>query len=388
MTRNNLILLFILLLPVKSFSQISYISTDSSKKSGVVIIDEGPVENAKFCHYKQGQKIILYSPAEIKEYGIKNGPVYVSLEIPVNGKFEKVFLQKVVDGKVNLYQYTSINSTRFFVDSGQEDLVEISKMPEGASSGDYKSKLAELYSDCPSAKVFAKRTSFNLTSLSRSVTRYNEYGIKSYPYLSYGPVVGFNGTKLFFESPVKSYDRLLTLPDKSKIPLNMVNYKMESGIAAGIFINKPFWDSKFSLQTEIIYTSASFSYYDKIDDKRLSFDAKMTSMNIPVMARYSFDTGSLKPFLDAGICYSHNFSNTNKFVDITVDTNEKTLAASYSYDHLSSNLIGYCFGGGIKMDMNSGHYVFLELRHTRMYGQYQINSLFEAETMIAVGFGF
>lgn len=93
------ILFLIVFFPILAFGQNEYFSTDSITSTGIKLIDGGDLINSKLCQVKKGDKIIEYTPYEVKEFGFKDGRVYVSKEIQVSDSTIKVFLERLYEGK-------------------------------------------------------------------------------------------------------------------------------------------------------------------------------------------------------------------------------------------------------------------------------------------------
>jgi hypothetical protein len=68
----ELILLIACLFTFMANGQKGYFVTDSSRFIKQIILDGGDEKNARYCQVKEGDKAVLYSPEQVKEYGSIN----------------------------------------------------------------------------------------------------------------------------------------------------------------------------------------------------------------------------------------------------------------------------------------------------------------------------
>lgn len=84
------------IIPFGIYGQSTYFITDSISSFGANIIDYGDLLNARFCTVETANGIIQYTPNEVKEYGLKDGRIYVSKAIFANDSLKKFFLLRLV----------------------------------------------------------------------------------------------------------------------------------------------------------------------------------------------------------------------------------------------------------------------------------------------------
>ncbi|MBT3208489.1 MAG: hypothetical protein HN704_07245 [Bacteroidetes bacterium] len=89
------IIFLIVFIPAHSSGQNEYFATDSSKSIGINLIDGGDLTNSRMCQVKNGAQTTKYSPYELKEFGFKDGRVYISKEIQIADSSIRVFLKRL-----------------------------------------------------------------------------------------------------------------------------------------------------------------------------------------------------------------------------------------------------------------------------------------------------
>lgn len=106
----------------------SYIATDSTSLTGVRIITGTPQENSYSIKVMiTNKETKVYTPKDLKEYGLADGTVYISREISVSGFSKRVFLQQLAKGKLTLYYYDGKEANLFFIERDSSGLVTLTK---------------------------------------------------------------------------------------------------------------------------------------------------------------------------------------------------------------------------------------------------------------------
>lgn len=380
-----LILLPFLFITISGLSaQKDWYANDSTKKVGITLVDGGDLLNSKVCQLLKTGNIIRLSPYEINQYGFADGRVYVASDINVSGKLERVFLERLILGNLSLYSLKSEGLRTFFVEKDSLVLTELPEKKADELNYSFRDKIAGLTYDCPDADLAARRISYNENSVSKFVSRYNNCGSKPFPFFKIGLFAGYGATKLFFESFHKVYDKLLGPQDIQYIPLNLIEYKYKGSIALGMFIDNPIRNGSFSFHPELYFSHHSFDFTREEPGRTLRFTAKSSSLNVPLLIRYTYPSQKLKPFVNSGIYYTRNFGNQSQLVVTYTPPSDTTI----TNDLISNNMIGLSLGGGLEYRLESGKSMFFEIRGNRLYGSSRQNSLYKAEIQFFTGFSF
>ena len=109
---------FISLLAISSISygqrdyKPGYIITNKNDTVHGFINLKSNYQNSRQCEFKRNidQEPDTYLPFDIKGYRVENSKFYVSKEVPLNDTTEKVFLEYLVEGIVNLYYLKDLTS--------------------------------------------------------------------------------------------------------------------------------------------------------------------------------------------------------------------------------------------------------------------------------------
>jgi hypothetical protein len=123
--KNLFILTLTLSLILNSFSSIAqqsfkkgYIITNSGDTVTGLINLKSDYSNGKECEFKETMEgyPVKYSPRQIKGYRIENDKFYVSREIDLNDVNEKVFLEFLLDGVVDLFFMKDFSNGYYFIE--------------------------------------------------------------------------------------------------------------------------------------------------------------------------------------------------------------------------------------------------------------------------------
>jgi len=344
-------------------------------KSGANIIDGGEQLNSEYCQVQTGNKIVKYTPDEVVEYGLKNGDIYIAKEIKISDSFKTVFLRRLIHDKTSLYYLNANNTTTFFVEKDSVTLIEIPKTSLENKELNYKDLLSEQTKDCEYVSSAIKRISFNEKSLSRFVKYYNNCNDNPFPFFKFGFVAGYEMNKLSIPKSLESGH------------LPRYNYKYEGAFHYGLFFDNPIKNHEnYSFHTEIIFikNSYTYSYYDLVTNSDINMSVKTSSVSIPLLARYSFVSKKITPFINLGLVYNYHYNNENTLnivnldeipeIEAPVSDPSKAIPTSdtetVNVDDFIANPsshVGYAIGGGIEIATKSRTSIFMELRYKKLY---------------------
>ena len=115
-------ILLLHLMPAYSQKQ-DYIETDTSFHSGVNLQRNSRQINSQYV-ISNGQ---TYTPDQLTRYVFKDGTVYESKKIIINNTEHKVFMERLAQGKITLYQYAGGRQSTFYVMKDSAGIEELDK---------------------------------------------------------------------------------------------------------------------------------------------------------------------------------------------------------------------------------------------------------------------
>lgn len=382
--RKVLLFFVFCLLPFSFYGQDSYFNTDSVQSIGCKIIDNGDYLNSQFCTVEIGKETIQYTTNKVKEYGFKDGRVYISKYIHTSDSLKKVFLLRLVKGKLSLYYYNGKSGKTFFWEKDSTKFFELPKIHKDYSKMNFHDDLAYITSDCANIGNTTKLVSYNIKSLSELVRNYNDCKLIPFKYFRYGILLGLGMNKLEF--PYANSNNNTNF-------ISNINFKYVGNFIPGLFIDYPIEMSDFSLHTDLYFTKSGYSYNsnskyqtgDLFLDRNTVFLANTTSINLPVLVRYTFPSMHVRPFVNAGLIYTYNIINS---INVYTSTIYPTYIESSSIDKtslISKSQFGFSGGAGIEYKLNNRHAVFIELRYIKLYSSPSDYILNKSEFQLITG---
>jgi hypothetical protein len=355
MKKQKFLFLIFCLLPIIANGQIGYILNDSSHIVKKIIWNGGHLFNQSYCKAKEKDKWVLYSPYQIKEYSLGDGSIYVSREIQLNDSIERVFLNRLYykpsDNYRNavLYFYKAKKINRFFLEKDSM-FTEITKSDQNGL--DFRKQILEFTSDCPQVKDVIQAVKFKKSSMSAITAKYNECTSGPFPHFRYGVNFGFNAIKLF--------------PKPSNYYFTDFDYRYDGGYSIGLFVDNPIATSDFSWHMELYYSKHGMSYHMLNNNTTYDYVANLSSLKLPLLIRYTFQSNSIRPFINLGGVINYGIENESLVY--------QTKKTAYEIELIDVNkliveniIVGPSMGAGIEYIINYKHSLFFELRYNKYY---------------------
>ena len=327
----------------------TYYIIDTVACYGSKLIDGGIIENCRFCQEEKNGKIKKFKPTEVSEYQIGKGLHYVSQDIFLNNAYKRVFLEKREAGKYNLYQFRDRKTNIFFLQKDSGILVALPKRTKDGKS--FKSQLREYTSDCNavSSNVFA--VDYTMNSLALLLERFNSRSSNPFPHTRFGVSVGSAFTKLL-------------VPPKMWVPnLNNFDFRYVSSASLGLFMDQPLFPSDFSMHVSCNFTKEAFSYSQQVDGRNYDYVANISTLELPLLVRYTVPLASVYPFIEMGGLASWNFKRDDFFQEELINGQTINIIESYEPDLINQFYTGFSFGGGIEYPIFPKMSLFLECRY-------------------------
>ncbi len=333
--------------------QNEYFSTDSTSSYGIKLVDGGDIINSQLCQVKKGDKIIQYTPYEVKEYGFKDGRVYISREIYIADSSKMVFLERLYKGETNLYYYKGKSIKTYFIEKDSTVFVEIPK--EDKTEKHYSELLLNYTADCPNVSDACKLVSYNNKSISKLISRYNNCELKPFPFLKYGLFFGMVQSKLVLNS--NSSDEVLF----------NTSFKNDNNLYLGLFVDAPISASDFSVFTSFGLYQSSFSSNTLSDSYDADVLINQTTIKVPLMIRYTFPSLNFRPYFNIGFNYSYNLRNESIIYKAELNNNIIQYQTPIKEDLIYDHQFGYACGMGIQYHLNYKRILFVEIRYNKEY---------------------
>jgi len=177
-----------------------YLITNDGKKQEVLIKHLDKLNNPKDITIKtdENSNETIYTPNNIKEYGIYNYGKFISYNGPLDQSSNKIselssqyapdlkessiFLKEEVAGVKNLYSYTANNTVKCFYSGSDETLYPLvykqyffgGDVNKVATNNTYLKQLEELFAGDEKTQKLVSRTKYTINDLKKIFITYNQ----------------------------------------------------------------------------------------------------------------------------------------------------------------------------------------------------------------------
>lgn len=301
---------------------------------------KNPTTASRICFFilPNSSKVEKKIPDEIKLYRLSNGKYYVTKDYETKGIKTKVFMEYLLQGKVDIYYFRDNSGDHYFIEKeGEGRMIELSETPEiynpdykiGIYNKPslYKGKLNSLLSDCDKIKPFVEQSKIDHESLISLGKTYHDFMCNDYECIIYSKGL---------IKPHVQYEFV------SKVSLDKFNFgnklitDMGKSIALGVNFdiqNISVSNDKFSLKTGILlernFNYTLYSYQDNESEELMEYEGEeyrmsltknsltiteldiepnITSLRIPILVNYNMNFSKTK--LVGGIGASTKFNIT------------------------------------------------------------------------------
>lgn len=318
-----------------------------------------------------------YSPYEVREYGLRNGTVYLARDIFEKDSIKRVFLARLASGKMTLYFYKGPDVKKFYVEIDSGKLIPLSRKRNNPGEPDYREKLSELTSDCRRLQESAVLTTYKQVSLASFVDAYNKCEDRDFPYRKFGFYFGYINTALTIPAGVN--------PEF----LNGTSIETDGSMTAGIFLENPAGRRGLSLHYELQFARNNFNYYTyKI--KQIWMVINTSRISLPVMVRYTAPVANsiVRPYINAGGHVSFTIQNESKVMEDVMDGPVILSETIYSADLLANMYLGYDTGAGLQFNVYRRLNLYTEFRYSGSYPIDNSRLLGKREWCLLTGISF
>ncbi|TGE22255.1 hypothetical protein E5K00_18585 [Hymenobacter aquaticus] len=301
--------------------------------------------------------VVEYQPQQLAGYGFVSGQHYQALTLP--GQVPtKAFLEVLALGQLSLYHYTdAAGKEHYYTRKGTEPLLPLVQrdttvtrvnaqtgLPVTTKERQYplRAVLWSQMADCPTAQVAVKSLELKESQLLKAVTAYN----------------ACQGGAATYARPArtsKTRFTALVLANRGQMDIERVGKdKVQSGWSAGgglgLDFAPAFFNPKLTLQLQLLYTQHSFTKEQAVSDAqlvtgtdgRINYSIVQNTIQIPVLLRYTYPKGPVRPYLQAGPLLSLFTKNSADAV-----LTYKTYAGVAKTENSSLEMRSYGIGGTI-----------------------------------------
>jgi hypothetical protein len=347
--RKSIMILIICLFPVFVIGQRGYIIRDSTINFGIKINDLGRSLNSKVCSGIYNSLSFAYSPYEINEYGFSSGKVYISKEITIADSTFKAFLKREVNGTTKLYYYSNKKAKTFFLDKGDDKLIELPKLDQSGIG--FQDKLNALTTDCQGVSEEARLVNYNSQSLSLFINRYSDCEVKYFPLLKLGLIASFGFVNL---SP-SSWGEYPYLGKNDLVNINMYTL--------GFFIDNPILASIFSFHAELNYSLSHYYLTKQNEVLNFNLEGKWNSFSLPLMIKVALPFNKIQPYINCGIIQSCMIKKEYTVYETSIYDNFIEIN-KIDYNNSSGRFqSGIVIGMGAAYKLSLRNYLSVEMRY-------------------------
>jgi hypothetical protein len=277
------------------------------------------LSNSRLCEFKRNGSSLVesFSPDEIQGYRIGENKYYISKIINSDGTGNKVFLEYVLNGIVNLYYLKDAQEEKFFIEkdgqlytlSNDAKQVFLNGSSYSVRSKQYLGMLIHLFGDNPEFKKKVENTGFQYRSL-LNITR--DYDLN----------VCHDNNCILYSKSTKNNVYLEPFASFSYATVGFKNSDDKSsgffdpGIGANLriipFRNEAHLNGLFGISYTYCNYSGDFEIQYLNSSSNYRLDANYSMIRLPVGIEYHIVNGRTEPFIsfsyNNNIILSPNFS--------------------------------------------------------------------------------
>ncbi len=354
----------------KLSAQLGYYVKDTTIQAGVKPVDQGARKNALELAIDYKTRTERFTPEEIVEFGFPDGRVFFSRVISVDGRPQRVFLERIGHGKLDVWCFAGYDGDRFFLErpserqpaageyglpSGQQPESSLIELPEEDDrEGPFRALLTTYTADCGQVAEALKAVRFNRKSLAAFMTRYNTCSSRPMPIARFGVTTAGS----------------LTRPGNGRPEMEglaRAGFNHDPALVAGLFADFPVFADGFTFHPEILYSENSWSAHSENQETTFDFLISTASLQLPLLVRYTLPARRWRPFMNIGGTLTRHLRNDNTIYRTTVNNGVATIAMTTDEALSARDMAGYAVGGGLQVALDHRRSFFLEIRHNGSY---------------------
>jgi len=370
MKRLNVSIILFLIIAAPTLAQRGFVIKSDTAFYNSEMKDQGAIKNGLSCIMgKRNDAQIEYTPYEVIQYGTAD-KVYQAQTINLNGKKQRVFLERLAHGKLSLYAFKAKDSKPvYFI--ANEDTLALNRINSDRNA--FSTLFNSRVSDCGQAVENVKYVNYKRGSLTRFIRDYNVCSANPLPRLRYGFIIGLSNTKIL-------------AGDVGGV-FQISEFKNDIAFTVGGFLDKPIGAGNFSFHPEILWRQNSATYQFKNPTSDYDFVVNNSILSMPLLMQYVLPGNRNHFFLQAGGVVAHLLKNKNSLYQFTSLANTTSLEIDDSV-LVPTNQVGLALGAGFRADRNERSWL-MEIRYSHMVGMNQHNDYLDSRGIeILTGFAF
>ncbi len=320
----------------------------------------GPMESRAYEVTQKAKSTsdnIIYTPDKIKGFKIKNGSLYMSHEIDIDGKKDKVFLEELEKNDSLTIWYCKKNGKdHFFIDRYNGDLVSMTK-----ENNPYKNWI-------PSSEKYSR------SNIHKNIKAAQNSSLNYFTRFRYG-IMLFSGMGLL---------------NMDKSDQQYSDYYL----SGGIFFDIPIQPVELSIHPELYYIKErrKFDLYPFPIYFKNNFITNYHTIELSALVRYSFLSvkGSYIPFISLGPTIGRVITGKSKHSYMTLS--ERNVSPIIEYTKTSHCFTyGFTIGAGIEKKLTKSNSIFVDIRYQSLWGHenlYISNNIYYNTQRLLVALSF
>ena len=360
---------------------------DGSRTNGLVDY-RSEARNALGVSFKENEssKAVSYKPGEVQGYGYEGSKRYESIGFTgADSTVQTYFMEVLATGAASLYfVQEEQGKERYFLRKGdapvQELVEEVRRVEKGgktykATLKPYVGLLAVAMLECPQVKQQIDKAALEQSDLVKVVDQYNACVAPEQA----GTFAKKTERNFTVEKGLLAGMTLMSpnfSSDKgTHTYLSKADFALSKTVTGGVFFNLSTrkLNEKLSLITGLMYHHYSLegSYLDKQSENIYSdYDGylKAAYIRVPLLLRYTYPKGKIRPFVNAGVHYSFLVKSDSEMVRNYSFYGTHSTRTSPALEEFRSSEQGLLGGLGVRMPLAGKSYLILEARYENSEG--------------------
>ena len=292
-----LIIAILLLVPVESKAQSKgyILEGDSALSQGTIRFNPSHPREIVFSSYNASKK---YTADQVSEFGYHDSTQYIAKKIQYEGKYQKVFLQLLEKGTLNLWKLPSRRNEYYLEDS---TFIQLNKE-------NYLRVLKAKTHLCAQWATEYPLIRFRKHSLSKVIELNNLQKCHYIPFFSNGIAGGYALFKMHI--PEGSY----LFEEFGAFQLKATSFSL------GLFTDVPLWATdNLSILSEIGYHQQV--YIKELMAPHLNQDIRIEMSNVDLLMapKYTFNLKHIRPYLFLGGSFLYTFQSSSDIFQAQIE---------------------------------------------------------------------
>ena len=354
-----------------------YIIKNSGDTVFGLIDNRDSKSNSNHCYFRKDRlsETTIFGPKDINGYRFNDGKFFITKDIPAENSTRKMFLEFLIEGKVDVFHFQD-DKSHFFVEKNGKlyeliNTTEIKEVKGTKYSIDRKEYLVVMNSLMQDANIqpIIYKSKLESKSLINVAKNYHErvcskeqciiYEKKIKPiHVNFGVQIGESMNRFNFGDELLS-DYSLSSSIGCRLEFeNIVGYAENLSVQMDFTLQQ---FSKYNLKdiynfTTLTYNGQYYTIFNKKyneDVQNINVDLKAVVFRLPVVVNYTFSKGKIRPYLGIGVSNNFVLSQNKDFVYLAFYNQYKQSIPTYS--------LGFLGRAGCKYALKNNHTLYADL---------------------------